>query len=1208
MLTKFENKSNRVKGLCFHPKRPWILASLHNGAMQLWNYQMGTKIDQFEEHDGPVRGVCFHASQPLFVSGGDDYRIKVWNYKQRRCLFTLLGHLDYIRTVEFHREYPWIVSASDDQTIRIWNWQSRNCIGVLTGHNHYVMCASFHQTDDLLVSASLDQTVRVWDITGLRKKNVRGVPNANESGTQEISADVFGNSNTVVKHVLEGHDRGVNWAAFHPTMSLIVSGADDRLVKLWRMNEVKAWEVDTLRGHMNNVSCCIFKASQDLILSNSEDRSIRVWDLSKRQCIQTFRRENDRFWIIAAHPTQNLYAAGHDSGMLVFKLHKERPPSVVHENMVYYLKERYVRRLEIRSKKDVPLLLLRSHRTGPFEQQSASLEYNPSENMLIVNYKSGDPQYMVVKLPKHDDNTSTSESNATTTFGAAVFCARNRIAVLNKDRYVVIKNLRNEMSKKCDVQAASLYYAGTGQVMLKSLEEDRVFLYDVQQRRQISSVNIAKCKFVIWAPNKQHVALMSKNQLFICDKRLNVLSQSHDPSSLKSAVWSDNGVLIYNTASHVKYALQNGDTGIIRTQNEIVYLLKVRSNNQVLVFTRNVEAKYMALNMIEATFKETLWRRDMVNVKHLIKHFRLAGKSILRYLQSKGYPEIAMLFVSDKQTKFELALECGEVEVAVETVMEMEKESGKGSKKTTKCWEDLASYAMKTGNIQVAEIAYQKTKDFQKLGFLYLISGQIVKLKKMQEIAAMTKDVSQEYRIAEYLGDFEAQAKLLAGAGHSKLAKLINWKFNPDDEELNESHNGVQQHLVNAVAFVPPFIRTTFHTEHISWPLHEKKKTELDGIQSIEGTGPPVEPPAQEEAEEGWEDDDLDESVESQQPQSEDDGEFGDGWADEGGLDLDIEEEAVVGDEIPSSDFAGKFERYPKSQQPWAVCSTGHQAELVKSLKNNFGIEDFRTLVNIMLEVQEKGTVQVPLNPFSTAGIATADDPGLPYQGELLKVLQQRRVLAFKGILKGKFADAIPLLRDITLRTLFVKFESSNFESCKELVETCKNGILLCQIQQKYKTLNLKTEGSEKARLAVIMSHIPKLPAKIQLLLLKQAVNVLFKTKNYSTVQDSCRRFIELVNSSGKAEEMGKQIKQVRTVLVRSQGKEDSDEFPNYNHSPFTICCQSWRPIFRGDPCVTDAFMGGQFCPEYSGEISGLCGITRIKPNLLGWDFLKVLI
>ena len=52
----------------------------------------------------------------------------------------------------------------------------------------------------------------------------------------QMNADLFGGGDAVVKYVLEGHDRGVNWAAFHPTLPLIVSGADDRQVKLWRMN------------------------------------------------------------------------------------------------------------------------------------------------------------------------------------------------------------------------------------------------------------------------------------------------------------------------------------------------------------------------------------------------------------------------------------------------------------------------------------------------------------------------------------------------------------------------------------------------------------------------------------------------------------------------------------------------------------------------------------------------------------------------------------------------------------------------------------------------------------------------------------------------------------------------------------------------------------------------------------------------------------
>lgn len=46
-----------------------------------------------------------------------------------------------------------------------------------------------------------------------------------------VNSDLFGGTDAVVKYVLEGHDRGVNWASFHPTLPLVISGADDRQVR-----------------------------------------------------------------------------------------------------------------------------------------------------------------------------------------------------------------------------------------------------------------------------------------------------------------------------------------------------------------------------------------------------------------------------------------------------------------------------------------------------------------------------------------------------------------------------------------------------------------------------------------------------------------------------------------------------------------------------------------------------------------------------------------------------------------------------------------------------------------------------------------------------------------------------------------------------------------------------------------------------------------
>jgi coatomer protein complex subunit alpha (xenin) len=133
-------------------------------------------------------------------------------------------------------------------------------------------------------------------------------------------------------------------------MPLVVSGADDRLVKLWRYSDGRAWEVDSARGHGNNVSSVLFHPQAKLMISNSEDKSIRVWCVERRTCMQTFRHENDRFWTIAAHPTLNLFAAGHDNGLIVFKLWRERPAYCVHGNVVYYVKGQELRKLDVASR------------------------------------------------------------------------------------------------------------------------------------------------------------------------------------------------------------------------------------------------------------------------------------------------------------------------------------------------------------------------------------------------------------------------------------------------------------------------------------------------------------------------------------------------------------------------------------------------------------------------------------------------------------------------------------------------------------------------------------------------------------------------------------------------------------------------------------------------------------------------------------------
>ncbi|OWK05022.1 COPA [Cervus elaphus hippelaphus] len=1168
MLTKFETKSARVKGLSFHPKRPWILTSLHNGVIQLWDYRMCTLIDKFDEHDGPVRGIDFHKQQPLFVSGGDDYKIKVWNYKLRRCLFTLLGHLDYIRTTFFHHEYPWILSASDDQTIRVWNWQSRTCVCVLTGHNHYVMCAQFHPSEDLVVSASLDQTVRVWDISGLRKKNLS--PGAVESDVRGITGvDLFGTTDAVVKHVLEGHDRGVNWAAFHPTMPLIVSGADDRQVKIWRMNESKAWEVDTCRGHYNNVSCAVFHPRQELILSNSEDKSIRVWDMSKRTGVQTFRRDHDRFWVLAAHPNLNLFAAGHDGGMIVFKLERERPAYAVHGNMLHYVKDRFLRQLDFNSSKDVAVMQLRSGSKFPV----FSMSYNPAENAVLLCTRASNLEnstYDLYTIPKDADSQNPDAPEGKRSSGlTAVWVARNRFAVLDRMHSLLIKNLKNEITKKVQVpNCDEIFYAGTGNLLLRDAES--ITLFDVQQKRTLASVKISKVKYVIWSADMSHVALLAKHAIVICNRKLEALCNIHENIRVKSGAWDESGVFIYTTSNHIKYAVTTGDYGIIRTLDLPIYVTRVKGNN-VYCLDRECRPRVLTIDPTEFKFKLALINRKYDEVLHMVRNAKLVGQSIIAYLQKKGYPEVALHFVKDEKTRFSLALECGNIEIALEAAKALDDKN---------CWEKLGEVALLQGNHQIVEMCYQRTKNFDKLSFLYLITGNLEKLRKMMKIAEIRKDMSGHYQNALYLGDVSERVRILKNCGQNEEAESLKETFDPEKETIPDIDP-------NAKLLQPPAPIMPLDT---NWPLLTVSKGFFEGSIARKGGALAADIDIDTVGTEGWGEDaelqlDEDGFVEATEGLGDDalgkGQEEGSGWDVEEDLELPPELDIPPGAAGGAED--GFFVPPTKGTSPTQIWCNNSQLPVDHILAGSF---------ETAMRTYARGRTTYQALPCLPSMKDAGPKNGVPAVGLKLNDLIQRLQLCYQLTTVGKFEEAVEKFRSILLSVpLLVVDNKQEIAEAQQLITICREYIvgLSMEIERK----KLPKETLEQQKRISYFTHSNLQPVHM-ILVLRTALNLFFKLKNFKTAATFARRLLEL----GPKPEVAQQTRKILSACE----KNPTDAYQlNYDmHNPFDICAASYRPIYRGKPVEKCPLSGACYSPEFKGQICKVTTVTEIGKDVIG--------
>jgi len=1234
-----------------------------------WDYRVGTVIDRFEEHDGPVRGVDFHMTDPLLVSGGDDYKIKVWDYKLRRCLFTLLGHLDYIRTVQFHpnaAEFPWILSASDDQTLRLWDFQRRTCLSVLTGHNHYVMCAAFHPSEDLIVSASLDQTVRVWDTTGLRKKQMGEAMDQMQMGGRHhqqqqqhgltMQAELFGTNDVVVKYVLEGHDRGVNWASFHPTLPLLASAADDRQVKLWRMSETKAWEVDTLRGHANNVSCCLFHPKQDLVVSNSEDRSIRVWDVSKRVGVQTFRREGDRFWILAAHKTQNLLAAGHDSGMIVFKLERERPAAChgVTPGSLYYVRGRelFLHDSSRGTGVDVPITSLRrmgqqaqTDGIGSAPRYLSYNQHNPSEGNILVTSDVDGGSYELVTFSLTNSSGSVTDGKRGSCLGPGVFLGRNRFAILDRQRQIVIKNMNNETTKRVPSPVPNidglLEGGASGRVLLRA--EDRAVLFEVQSRRVLGEITAPKIKSVVWSPDGSKVAILCKYGVVIADRQLEQLCSISDNVRIKSGAWdvSSSGgtaseLFVYTTLNHIKYCLPSGDTGTIRTLDQPVYAMRA-TKDQLFCLDREARPRVISIDTTEARFKLALATKKYGKVMQMVRSSRLCGRAIVAYLQSKGFPEVALHFVREPHTRFRLALACGNIEAAMESAFTLEQQASEkdGGRRV---WGELGCEALRQGNHQVVEMSYQRTKDFDRLSFLYLITGDTEKLRKMLKIANMRDDVMGRYHNALMLGDAAERVRVLESSGNLPLAYICASMhgLKDDVERIRvtiETNGGSIEGLLDKVAkteakstgclLQPP---TPIFRAH-NWPTLEVQKTTLEDLSAEAGneedsTDGMAANAVKDLGDDDWE---VEDNAGGGIAVPEDDIDFGDDeglgdWDD----DLDLgelgsskraDEPAHVSEMLPDAGGVGLPKSGPNAASCWATNSShasdhmaaGAASSGMQLLHRQIAASDFSVLKSNMIG-SYLGTHMVvpgvPGCPSLSVALLRNDTEGHPGSESLPRPpLKVKDLVAgirsgYRFFQAGKFNDSKASFIEVLTQIPMVVTESkSEAQEMKEMLVVCREYITSIRI--KGAMSEAASDPVRATELSAYFTHCQLQPVHL-LLALRSAMGTAFKHKNYIVAAGFARRLLELPDMSSERN-ADLRVKATK-VLQKSEQMARNEHQLNYDDTKsFTIDCQSFSPVYSGDAMVECSYCGSTYSDaSMTNKICLTCSFCTVGVKTIG--------
>ena len=275
-----------VHSVAIGPDGKRIVSGSSDGTVKLWDAGTGQVLRTLKGETGAVYSVAISPDGKRIVSGDYKRSVTVWDAGTGKDLRTLKGHTDWVRSVAISSDGKRIVSGSWDRTVKVWDAATGKEMLTLKGHTGNVNCVAISRDGKRIVSGSggapdrsgrqLFGELKVWDAN---------------------SGNVFRN--------LKGHSARVWSVAISPDGKRIVSGSDDRTVKLWDAGTGQ--ELLTLTGAGRAVT---FSPDGKRIVTGSDDRTVKLWDASTGQVLLTLKGHRVMVASVAVSPDGTRIVSG----------------------------------------------------------------------------------------------------------------------------------------------------------------------------------------------------------------------------------------------------------------------------------------------------------------------------------------------------------------------------------------------------------------------------------------------------------------------------------------------------------------------------------------------------------------------------------------------------------------------------------------------------------------------------------------------------------------------------------------------------------------------------------------------------------------------------------------------------------------------------------------------------------------------------------
>ncbi|KAJ6002396.1 COPI vesicle coat beta' subunit [Penicillium sp. IBT 35674x] len=754
-------RSERVKGIDFHPTEPWILTTLYSGHVYIWSYETQSIIKTFELTDVPVRAGRFIARKNWIVCGSDDFQLRVYNYNTSEKITSFEAHPDYIRSIVVHPTLPYILTASDDMTIKLWDWEKNwKCVQVFEGHSHYVMGMAINPKDtNTFASSCLDRTVKIWSL---------GSPHANST--------------------LEAHEtKGVNHVDYYPGADkpYLLTTSDDKTIKVWDYT-TKAL-VATLEGHTSNVSFACYHPELPVIISGSEDGTIKIWHANTYRLEQSLSYGLERAWCVAYQRGRQGVAMGFDDGAVVVKMGREEPAvSMDGSGKLIWARHSEVVSSVIKgseaSLKDGEPLSLPAKDLGTCEVYPQTLTHSPNGRFVSV---CGDGEYIIY--------TALAWRNKA--FGQALDFAwgskdnSNDYAIRESATSVKIFKNFKEQSGGLDVgfQAEGL----TDGVLLGVKGQGGIGLFDWESGSLVRRIEVDP-KNVYWSESGELVTLACEDAFYVLryskeafiegvnngeadedgvEAAVELVASINE--TITSACWVGDVLIFSSSTNRLNYLVGDQVISISHMDQPAYVLGYLPRDGRIYLCDKDVNVVSFGLSLSMVSYQTVVLRGDMETAAELLEDVpQDQMNKVARFLEGQGYKEMALEVATDPEHRFDLALSLNDLETALQITRDAKVENNHR-------WKLLGDKSMESWNLALAEECFVNSKDFGSLLLLHTASNNRAGLRALVAQASEAGLHNVAFSALWSLGDVDGGIDLLVQTNRIAEAVFFAQTYKP---------------------------------------------------------------------------------------------------------------------------------------------------------------------------------------------------------------------------------------------------------------------------------------------------------------------------------------------------------------------------------------------------------------------------------------------